>query len=142
MKGLFRTSIFAMLIAILLCGFTACQSEGGTTSTTPQSVVYSGKSQFDMALSFVVWYNKTLPLCPIGAPLCHTQENVDKLKVASNEVNVAVQNAEDLVRTPGYDPTSATGLQLTATRALTTLLQIVLDIEQQNPDLAKSAPKK
>ena len=139
MKNMFRA--LSLGLALCMLGVVAGCKSAGDTTTTPQSATYSVKGQFNIGLSFATWY-KSLPSCGAGAPpVCSKPDFVDKIKLGANAANKAIQAAEDTVRSPNYDPGSATGLELAATNALSALLQIIVEIEQDNPAVAAAAPK-
>ena len=142
-RNLFRSITVAALMAFAVLSCTAFGGCAGTgTHATPQTTVYSAKEQFSMALSFANWYKNLAPCTDVKTiVVCSSPTVVDKLRVAANSANTAIQAAEDTVRTPGYDPTTFTGLSMTATNAVTALLQIILTIEQGNPAIAAAAPR-
>jgi hypothetical protein len=128
--------IVCITMAVTLCGFGGCSTTG-----TPQSDVYQIKSQYSMALDFALFY-KSLPPCDTvpAATLCSNPVWLDKIKVAANDTNIAINAAEDTVRSPNFNPSTWATRELAVTKALTALLQIITSIETENPKIAAAAP--
>lgn len=119
-----RKMSVGLLVALCL-GLTACT----TLPTSPAQSVYAMKTTYAGALSIAVAY-KRLPDCAkTNAKLCSRAAVVADLQSADKTAFVAMEAAEDAVRTPGFGFNVNTAINLAnsalvAFTALTSRLEV------------------
>ncbi len=120
MKHVFRR----LLVVWLLAALAACAS---LEAETPAQRVFALKSDYRAALAVAVAY-ESLPRCPIvTTPFCSEPGVVSLLRQADRQAELALDGAEQVVRSPATSE-SAVALALEAARsAVAVLRQILID---------------
>ncbi len=120
MKHVFRR----LLVVWLLAALAACAS---LEAETPAQRVFALKSDYRAALAVAVAY-ESLPRCPIvTTPFCSEPGVVSVLRQADRQAELALDGAEQVVRSPATSE-SAVALALEAARsAVAVLRQILID---------------
>lgn len=108
-----------LLLALLLAVSVGC-----TTPQTPQQGVYQAKSDFAAGLIVATQY-KALPLCEDKGPvICKKESVVKTVLMVAEGAKIALDNAEQVVRTPGIGNDVAGTAETAAIAAVKTLTQI------------------
>ena len=120
MKHVFRR----LLVVWLLAALAACAS---LEAETPAQRVFALKSDYRAALAVAVAY-ESLPRCPIVTTrFCSEPGVVSVLRQADRQAELALDGAEQVVRSPATSE-SAVALALEAARsAVAVLRQILID---------------
>ena len=120
MKHVFRR----LSVVWLLAALAACAS---LEAETPAQRVFALKSDYRAALAVAVAY-ESLPRCPIvTTPFCSEPGVVSLLRQADRQAELALDGAEQVVRSPATSE-SAVALALEAARsAVAVLRQILID---------------
>ncbi len=122
MKHVFRR----LLVVWLLAALAACAS---LEAETPAQRVFALKSDYRAALAVAVAVAyESLPRCPIvTTPFCSEPGVVSLLRQADRQAELALDGAEQVVRSPATSE-SAVALALEAARsAVAVLRQILID---------------
>lgn len=114
-----------ILVSCLLAVIAGCATTGGT----PQRSIYQIKSEYQVALAAAVAY-KALPACgAAGAPLvCADPTIVAKLQQADSVAGPAIQAAENAVRDPSFNTSTANAVLVSAEQALLVLTTITAQV--------------
>lgn len=108
-----------ILGAMLL--LAACAST--VPNQSPASRVFAAQADYTVMLAAAARYNE-LPRCglPDSPALCSKAAVIVKIRQADIAAAAALQTAQDIVRTPGYD-------QVTASSAITAALRAILALQ-------------
>ena len=114
---------FSRLLAILsLAALAAC---AGLEAETPAQRVFALKSDYRAVLALAVEY-ESLPRCPVvTSPRCSEPAVVALLRQADSQAELALDGAEQVVRSPAASE-GAVALALEAARAAVAVLQQIL----------------
>ena len=113
------------IIALMFVGLVGCIGN----PVNPQQSVFQIKEQYELALTVAVAYDN-LPPCGVGVgPICSTPEVVIKLKQAKDVASPAVQAAENAVRDPSFNTSTASAVIASARAAVVALTIITATLQ-------------
>ena len=114
----------ALLASGLLALVAACAS---LEAETPAQRVFALKSEYRAVLALAVDY-ESLPRCPRATtPVCSEPEVVDLLRRADSRAEVALDGAEQVVRSPAASGGAVALALESAGAAVAVLRQILID---------------
>ena len=124
MRRRFARLLAPGLLAVLVAALAACAS---LEAETPAQRVFALKAEYRAVLALAVDY-ESLPRCPVAdTPVCSEPAVVERLRGADRRAELALDGAEQVVRSPAASQGAVALAMEAAGAAVAVLRQVLID---------------